>query len=219
MNDDTTKRCCKCKQFKPRTREYFSPRPANSDGLEGRCKECEKLRRRKERAEHPDRHKRSQKKYRVQQGEQWAQRAADWRERNPDKVEAYRVRYYTENAEYYRKYSRDYHWRNRKHTLERMRHWRKNNPDKDKAKSMRYRARKLGAPGAFTAEDRKTLYQSQKGLCWWCGKPLGEKVHLDHRIPLSRGGTNDARNIVLTHPFCNISKKDKMPWEWSDRLL
>ncbi len=48
---------------------------------------------------------------------------------------------------------------------------------------------------------------------------LDGKYHVDHRIPLSRNGDNNPGNLCLTHPYCNQSKKDKMPWEWCGRLL
>lgn len=59
----------------------------------------------------------------------------------------------------------------------------------------------------------------QGGRCWWGAHPLGDNFHIDHRIPLSRGGAHDPSNIVLACASCNLSKHDKMPWEFAGRLL
>jgi 5-methylcytosine-specific restriction endonuclease McrA len=64
---------------------------------------------------------------------------------------------------------------------------------------------------------------SQNWLCWWrgpnCLVDCRETYHVDHLIPLARGGHNNPSNIVITCPFCNQSKKDKTPYEWIGRLL
>lgn len=99
--------------------------------------------------------------------------------------------------------------------------YRKRHPEKIRARAHRKRAREinLNSHSDYTEQDIQLQYQSQKGLCWWCGKPLKGKYHIDHRIPLTRGGNNTARNICLTHAKCNLKRKNRMPWECSDRLL
>lgn len=93
------------------------------------------------------------------------------------------------------------------------------NPEKSKEALARRRARERKAEGTVTAADIRQQLKSQKGLCWWCGKPLGEKYSVDHRVPLSRGGSNAPENIVITHLSCNLSKGAKMPGEYCGRLL
>lgn len=88
-----------------------------------------------------------------------------------------------------------------------------------RAKSNNYRARKLAADGTYTSDDIHLLFKSQKGLCWWCGKKVGKKYHIDHRIPLSRGGTNWPNNLCIACPSCNSRKRDRLPHEWNGRLL
>ena len=50
-------------------------------------------------------------------------------------------------------------------------------------------------------------------VCYLCGKPIKGKSHLDHVIPLSRGGSHTMNNLKPTHPSCNIAKSARMPWE------
>jgi 5-methylcytosine-specific restriction endonuclease McrA len=40
---------------------------------------------------------------------------------------------------------------------------------------------------------------------------LGANYDIDHIKPLSKGGTNHPKNLQLTCPSCNGSKKDKDP--------
>ena len=41
---------------------------------------------------------------------------------------------------------------------------------------------------------------------------------MDHKIPLSRGGTSDRINIVPACKECNNKKKYLLPWEWEEYL-
>lgn len=74
------------------------------------------------------------------------------------------------------------------------------------------RAQKRGCKGAHTLDDIKQLWFLQHGNCAWCNQALGEeKPHVDHWIPLSKGGSNDKDNLRLLHKKCNLSKHDKLP--------
>ena len=79
----------------------------------------------------------------------------------------------------------------------------------------------VGSKG-FVSTSQMTIKRqrdSQKNRCWWCGKKLKGSYHVDHRIPLSRGGSNWPENIVIACPFCNLSKCDKTPLEFAGRLF
>lgn len=92
-------------------------------------------------------------------------------------------------------------------------------PDRARRANQRRRAQINDAGGCFTVAQIKALHVLQKGLCWWCQEPLSARYHIDHRIPLSRGGSNDISNLVLSCPHCNLSKGAKMPYEFAGRLL
>jgi 5-methylcytosine-specific restriction endonuclease McrA len=55
-------------------------------------------------------------------------------------------------------------------------------------------------------------------ICAWCGKPIKGKYHIDHWIPLRRGGLNVAGNLRVMHGRCNLDKRAKLPQELG-RLL
>jgi 5-methylcytosine-specific restriction endonuclease McrA len=84
------------------------------------------------------------------------------------------------------------------------------------AKRREWKSQSGGTGFTKTDVEKKLLYQKNK--CWWCSKRL-KKYHIDHLIPLSRGGPHDASNIVLTCPPCNLQKSARMPSEFAGRLL
>lgn len=110
--------------------------------------------------------------------------------------------------------------------------WQRNNPERAKEHARNYHKRhpelarrannlryqRMGG-NRLTDADIDNQFKSQNGLCWWCGKPAGDDWEIDHRIPLSRGGTHTLGNICISCQHCNRSKNNKMPWEWSGRLL
>jgi len=55
------------------------------------------------------------------------------------------------------------------------------------------------------------LYDIQNGKCFICEKDIDLKlneIELDHVIPVSVGGKDDATNLAVTHARCNESKQD-----------
>jgi 5-methylcytosine-specific restriction endonuclease McrA len=84
------------------------------------------------------------------------------------------------------------------------------------ARAKNTKAKRKGAEGKFTAEDVERIYQSQSGLCVGCGADLSASCQIDHKIPLSRGGSNWPSNLQLLCQPCNRSKGNKLPNEWAD---
>lgn len=54
--------------------------------------------------------------------------------------------------------------------------------------------------------DLGRMMCEQDGKCAYCGELLSGPYHIDHKTPVSRGGTNDVSNLHLTCPRCNMKK-------------
>ncbi len=55
---------------------------------------------------------------------------------------------------------------------------------------------------------RAYIYSRDEGVCQHCGcKVAHDNFHVDHVVPIVRGGTNDIDNYVLSCPSCNIRKR------------
>ena len=127
--------------------------------------------------------------------------------RNPDKAREAMRRWRTRHPEKHSAESRAYYARHRARLDERNARYLKANPDVARAKWENYRARKSAASGTFSAADWTSLAQAYRGRCAYCGKAAALVV--EHRIPLSRTGTNEVHNIVPACRSCN-SRKHQM---------
>lgn len=78
------------------------------------------------------------------------------------------------------------------------------------AKNAMRRARLKGA-SVVERVNRAAIFERDRGLCRLCGRPVDPKCfHLDHWIPLARGGHHAAGNVFVAHPRCNIRKRDRL---------
>lgn len=84
--------------------------------------------------------------------------------------------------------------------------YRAKNPDANRLKVNRRRSRKMNAPGSHTAEALVEIRLLQKDRCACCRKKLLGRGHLDHRLALSKDGSNDRRNLQFLCGSCNSSK-------------
>jgi 5-methylcytosine-specific restriction endonuclease McrA len=72
------------------------------------------------------------------------------------------------------------------------------------AAEQRRRARKLNQ--FVESVDPLVLLESHKGFCGICHKPIRGDFHVDHIVPLSRGGEHSYANTQPAHPRCNMKK-------------
>jgi len=81
------------------------------------------------------------------------------------------------------------------------------------------KARKQGAAGGVTSEFIELLWEAQLGSCQYCGVGLGNNFQVEHRTPLSRGGSNEQENLCLACETCNKQKGSKTEDEYVEWLL
>lgn len=224
QDSDNLKKCTKCGVEKPATTEYFRAGKRAKSGLNARCRVCEAAQSRRYYQANRDKARESQRKYYHANVGRLREANRRWQQNNPDKVRERNLQWRQRNPEKIIENNRRGYQNNRERSLESTRRWRRENPDRSRANARaayhRRRARERQAKGTHAATDVQAQYDSQRGKCWWCGKKIKEgKYHVDHRIPLARGGSNAPENLVIACPECNLSKNDKLPHEWCDRLL
>lgn len=154
---------------------------------------------------------------------------AKWRADNPEKAtEARRVslrRWYANNKEKHKESSKEYRRKNldkvRPKVAAAARRRRKENPEKVREKARvadaQRRARKLNAEGVYTTDDVENIRLRQENRCVYCEKEFGagpNAFHVDHKTPLSRGGSNDPSNIQVLCPSCNVRKYNRTHEEY-----
>lgn len=87
----------------------------------------------------------------------------------------------------------------------------KNNPDRVKTNARNGKQKRKNVPGKHTAQDIAAIIKLQKGKCAYCKVKLGKKRHIDHIVPVSKGGTNDRQNLQITCIPCNLTKGARDP--------
>ena len=81
-------------------------------------------------------------------------------------------------------------------------------------RSARKKALKRGISGRVSRVDIEFLWNIQKGRCAFCLKPLVKfAFHVDHYVPLAKGGAHERSNLRLLHKKCNLSKGARDPAE------
>lgn len=148
-----------------------------------------------------------------------------WAKKNPDKV---------------RKLGRESSRRRRKNPAiktvlnEKMKEWRSRPENKEKErissklykqknklkmrlKENRRRSRLRNNGGHHTEEQIFNLLKKQNFCCIYCSINIEKSFQVDHRIPISRGGSNYISNIDLLCRPCNSRKQAQDPIVWAQK--
>lgn len=198
------KTCTTCGATRPMTPEHWRLDKRYRCGYMSRCRECQRRDARKYRERHLEWKKAQVKAWYAANPDANARHCRMRWAKHKDTYNANRRAKRAADPETHKRKGRDYYRRNRHKVL---------------AWNRVYELRKAGVKGSHTPEDIQALLHAQRGRCHWCGKPCGSNYHVDHRIALAAGGTNDVGNLVISCPACNLSKQAKPPWEWAGRLL
>ena len=87
---------------------------------------------------------------------------------------------------------------------------------KKRARDLKRRALKRNADIKFQISE-SVIQEVQKKYnykCAYCGVDCRLNYHIDHKVPLIRGGGNNIENLALACPHCNYSKHDKTDVEF-----
>lgn len=86
--------------------------------------------------------------------------------------------------------------------------WRAKNKDKCRNYKTDRRGRISKVGGSFTEKDFQDLCNKYGNKCLCCGI-YDEKLHADHVVPISKGGSNSIENIQPLCKTCNLQKSTK----------
>jgi len=243
--DSTTpqKRCTVCKEFFPRTPEYFTRNKACSDGLHTQCKKCKyakdhewlelnrediNARRREEYPQRREYNIANHKRWRTENRDKYlAKKRADYWA-NPEADNARSRAYRLAHPEERREYDKEYNKSHRREIRARQKEWEDLNRERIKEKrraqyaddphgrrlsTIKREARKRNLPDNFTIDDWKLCLSHFTG-CAVCGAL--EFLQGDHWIPLASPDCTGTvpSNMVPLCRSCNFSKQDTPAIDW-----
>lgn len=133
--------------------------------------------------------------------------------------EIYKARtreYYIANSEAVKAHVKAYREANPEHYAALRKAWRAANPGKVRERNYRRRAQKAGG---MTGAEFYDWINGERKVCFYCDIDCADNYHVDHIMPLSKGGLHVAANLVIACPSCNMRKGAKLPEDFLEELL
>lgn len=93
------------------------------------------------------------------------------------------------------------------------------NPQQTAARRTKYKQNLESAEGIHTPADIEAIRLSLQDKCNYCGSPLNGQGEIDHKTPLSKGGSNWPSNLTLACLTCNRDKHSKTEKEFRAWLM
>lgn len=170
------------------------------------------------------------KQYKQLNEEKISQQLKNYRDKNSDKLKEYlkkynidnkeriaevKKKYYHNNIENITEYNADYYQKNKKTIIKKVLMYSRTEKGKLVKKNTSSKRRLKFQQGNI---DTDTLLEmkSRNKNCYWCNsKIIDSNYHIDHYVPLSKGGSHTIDNIVISCPACNIKKSNKDPYEFA----
>ena len=181
-----TKACKKCEKELPL--DSFYKGKTYKGGYRPKCKEC------------------SSEAYYFAKRDEKRQKAAQYRLENREKVSEAARKHREENAEKIREYYRQWYAANSEKKRESVKLYRQDRPDQYRGYRHTRRVRLAEGECSLTNAQWEEVKLRYKHKCAYCGKKP-EKLTMDHVIPISKGGSHSADNIVPACLTCNCSKQ------------
>jgi 5-methylcytosine-specific restriction endonuclease McrA len=194
MAEKITKTCVRCKQELPHS-EFHKARN-RPDGLYPYCRPCNRQWREDRKRADPEAYEARRARKReydaVYNEKHRAKKAAQVKaryERKAEEVKANIKRWQSENKE-------------------RVNAYKKAN------KQNRRAAQEVGISGA----ELHKWQSEQPKKCYWCGCGCKRNYHVDHYVPLSKGGKHELANLVIACGPCNLRKNAKDPLDFAREI-
>jgi len=219
-----TKTCTKCHQLKKF--KYFSRKTSNKYGLNSQCKQCVSTHMKKYHIKNKDANNLKSKAYLEKNREKVRSKNNEWAHNNKEYISIKNKEWRDNNKEYIKEKNKQWREDNKETLKEKRKIYCEQNKEIMKVKAKIYSKTEIRKM-AHKNKDFKRRTKTKQGdatttqlinlkkrskICYWCNVSLkGKIVHIDHYIPLSKGGEHTLSNLVITCDRCNLSKNAKDP--------
>ncbi len=222
---ELTKQCTKCNQTKLLSEFHKHKRGVN--GLRSTCKVCTNIASHKYKTENKEAMLKQQrdhyadnkediclnaKKLYWKDPDKFRKRKNNYDSNNRDKIKEYGIK----NKDRLVEYAKQYHQKHKEVINSKKKEWRKKASSKAYAHNSRTARRGRLKDGDVTNEQLTSLLNRSTN-CYWCECALTE-IHIDHYVPLSKGGKHTISNLVVSCPSCNLRKGSKSPLKFASMV-
>lgn len=240
-----TKICTKCKTEK--SISEFTNLKSSKDGKSTYCKTCNSIINKEYRSLNKEKikqHKKQvyennkelilqqRKEYYQENRESVLKRVEEYTDLNRDEINAKRRQFRKDNLEHMKNQDKKKYIKFRDQILEDRKKyfqenkdrinkykkiWNKSENGKMFLRNRNMKRRSKYKEGDVTTSQLKELFTNTK-KCYWCNdKLINGKIHVDHYIPLSKGGKHTISNLVLSCVNCNLSKGSQDPLDFANK--
>lgn len=224
-------RCCsRCGEEKLLSAFY---KDARRGRVEAQCKSCRLADQKTKRTANPEKSRAAIASWKARNPERQKAGIAAWQARNPEKMLAASRAWRARNPEKQQEFTSAWRQKNLAKVSKTKAVWRASNKERSKAVNAEWRAanpelvrlhvtnrraRLMASYGKLSRGIVERLLTLQRGRCVCCRNDLGETYHLDHIMPLARGGLNTDKNVQLLCPSCNHRKHAKHPIDYMQEM-
>lgn len=168
--------------------------------------------------EHPEQNRAAAKRFRKNNPEKVREWDRRWRHDNPDKSNEIKRKWKRNNLEKDREISLRCRWENIDRSREYARQWHRDNPEKSRSSVRRRRAIRHNNGPVMTGLEQQKWEAAQPKVCNYCGRDCADNYHIDHIVPIAKGGLHQAHNLAIACPSCNQRKGAKDLEEFMGKL-
>ena len=140
--------------------------------------------------------------------------AARLRLTNPERPKLAKATYNAKHPDRVLQHARETYGRRKEEAQAKHKEWLARNPHKRREHEAARRA-KASRTERYTAADVDRLLVLQKSRCVYCKRSIKAKFHVDHIVPISKGGSNSPKNIQLLCQPCNQMKHARHPIDFA----
>jgi 5-methylcytosine-specific restriction endonuclease McrA len=194
-------------------------------------RESHRLASRKWARENKEKTRQNLREWRAKNPELDKQKTKRWKDKNKNQLSEYYKCYYNSHREEMLIRAKNYYSEHKEERSEYDRKWRKNKPKKERkpaiSKTMEYKKaarhsykQRFRDAGKLTTQVVMDIYDKNierfgELTCYLCLSPVQKGLeHLEHNVPLSRGGKNERSNLEISCVHCNCVKGNKTAEEF-----
>lgn len=231
MSRIETKVCSKCHEEKELNLDNFGKLSRSKDGFNGRCRACMKKYKSDYYSKNKEEINKKNRDYYHDNKERMKDSMSQYYQENKEELLSYQKQYYQNNKDKIKEYDKQYNLENKDKILTYHKMYRKSEHGKEVVrrynnsiegklknhnKTNKRRIRLINSENTLTSEELDSNISYFNNRCAYCECLFSEdnKMHLEHIVPVSKGGGTTKENIVPACATCNLSKGANFLGHW-----